>query len=116
MSQRLQENLFLARTFKNWNEHIEMMKKTNSQKVSFIFERMNGFLKQSSCYELLFYITIVAKEKKMEEKFGRRNHKKIHSFCQFKSSTRMGKNSSFFAVNCCQNLYKVKKRKVILFQ
>ena len=80
MSKRLQENLFLARTFKNWNEHIEMMKKTNSQKVSFIFERMNGFLKQSSCYELLFYITIVAKEKKWRKNLGVETTKKfIHS-------------------------------------
>ena len=76
----MQENLFLARIFKNWNEHIEMMKQTNSQKVSFIFERMNGFLKQSSCYELLFYITIVAKEKKWRKNLGVETTKKfIHS-------------------------------------
>ena len=38
---------------------------------------MNGFLKQSSSY-----ITIVVKEKKMEENIWYRNQKKNHSFCQ----------------------------------
>ena len=48
--------------------------------ISFIFERMNGFLKQSSCYELLFYITIVAKEKKWRKNLGVETTKKfIHS-------------------------------------
>ena len=79
-----------------------------SQKCNlfFIFERMNGFLKQSSSYELLFLYHYCCKRKNGRKKMGVRWKK--NSFIL----SRRGKNSSH---NCCQNLYKVKKRKDSFF-
>jgi len=64
-----------------------------------------------------FFISLLLqKKKKWRKNLGVETTKKFIHSVNSSQVREWGKIQAFFAVNCCQNLYKVKKRKVILFQ